>query len=160
MCWPSIAEAQQYQRAQTPIVGRYPGGHTGLRGGATTNEEGLGYFLFNRFHSNDGSVVGLRYNQWKLVFAEQRTHGVVVWQEPYVTLRVPKLFNLRSDPFEMADRIGMDYVRWRAERLFLLVPAQQYVGRFLVTFKEFPPSQKVGSFSLDQVLGMRQKGGK
>jgi len=103
--------------------------------------------------------VGLRYNQWKLVFAEQRADGFNVWQEPFVTLRLPKLFNLRSDPFEMADRIGMDYVRWRAERIFLLVPAQQYVGKFLATFKEFPPSQKVGSFSLDQVLEMLQRGG-
>jgi arylsulfatase len=113
------------------------------------------FFYFN----DDGSLVGLRYNQWKLVFAEQRAHGFDVWQEPFVTLRVPKLFNLRSDPFEQADRIGMDYVRWRAERIFLLVPAQQYVGKFLATFKEFPPSQKVGSFSLDKVLEMLQQGG-
>jgi len=113
------------------------------------------FFYFN----DDGSLVGLRYNQWKLVFAEQRADGFNVWQEPFVTLRLPKLFNLRSDPFEMADRIGMDYVRWRAERIFLLVPAQQYVGKFLATFKEFPPSQKVGSFSLDQVLEMLQRGG-
>ena len=113
------------------------------------------FFYFN----DDGSLVGLRYNQWKLVFAEQRADGFNVWQEPFVTLRLPKLFNLRSDPFEMADRIGMDYVRWRAERIFLLVPAQQYVGKFLASFKEFPPSQKVGSFSLDQVLEMLQRGG-
>ena len=113
------------------------------------------FFYFN----DDGSLVGLRYNQWKLVFAEQRADGFNVWQEPFVTLRLPKLFNLRSDPFEMADRIGMDYVRWRAERIFLLVPAQQYVGKFLASFKEFPPSQKVGSFSLDQVLEKLQQGG-
>ena len=74
-------------------------------------------------------------------------------------LRVPKLFNLRSDPFERADHEGIDYERWRMERVFLLVPAQQYVGKFLGTFKEFPPSQKVGSFSLDQVLATLQQGG-
>ena len=113
------------------------------------------FFYFN----DDGSLVALRYNQWKLVFAEQRAHGFDVWQEPFVTLRVPKLFNLRSDPFEQADHIGMDYNRWRIERIFLLVPAQQYVGRFLATFKEFPPSQKVGSFSLDQVLEALKQGG-
>ena len=62
------------------------------------------------------------------------------------------MFNLRSDPFEEADHIAMDYGHWRIDRLFLLVPAQQYVGQFLASFKEFPPSQKVGSFSLDQVL--------
>ncbi|MBK5105678.1 MAG: arylsulfatase, partial [Burkholderiales bacterium] len=58
----------------------------------------------------------------------------------------------RSDPFERADHAAIDYPRWRLERAFLLVPAQQYVGKFLSTFKEFPPSQKVGSFSLDQAL--------
>jgi arylsulfatase len=106
------------------------------------------FFYFN----DDGSIVALRYNQWKLVFQEQRAHGFDVWQEPFVTLRVPKLFNLRSDPFEEADHVGMDYSRWRIDRLFLLVPAQQFVGQFLASFKEFPPSQKVGSFSLDQVM--------
>ena len=106
------------------------------------------FFYFN----DDGSLVGLRYDQWKLVFAEQRAHGFNVWQDPFVTLRLPKLFNLRSDPFETADHEGMDYDRWRMEHAFLLVPAQQYVGKFLATFKEFPPRQKVGSFSLDQVL--------
>jgi arylsulfatase len=62
------------------------------------------------------------------------------------------IFNLRSDPFEKGDHVGFGYTKWRADRTFLLVPAQQYVGAFLATFKEFPPSQKVGSFSLDQVL--------
>ena len=106
------------------------------------------FFYFN----DDGSLVALRYNQWKLVFAEQRAHGMEVWENPFVTLRLPKLFNLRSDPFETADHEGMDYERWRMEHIFLLVPAQQYVGQFLATFKEFPQRQKVGSFSLDQVL--------
>jgi len=86
-----------------------------------------------------------------LVFAEQRAHGFDVWQEPFVPLRAPRLFNIRSDPFEMAEH-SMEYWHWRAERLFMLVPAQQYVGKFLATFKEYPPRQKVGSFSLDQVL--------
>ena len=113
------------------------------------------FFYFN----DDGSLVGLRFNQWKIVFAEQRAEGFDVWQEPFVPLRLPKLFNLRSDPFEKADKIGADYERWRIDRVFLLVPAQQYVGQFLATFKEFPPSQKVGSFSLDQVLETLQKGG-
>jgi arylsulfatase len=106
------------------------------------------FFYFN----DDGSLVGLRYDQWKIVFAEQRAHGLNVWQDPFVTLRVPKIFNLRSDPFETADREGIDYDRWRLEHSFLLVPAQQYVGKFLATFKEFSQRQKVGSFSLDQVL--------
>jgi arylsulfatase A-like enzyme len=104
------------------------------------------------YFSDDASLVALRFNQWKLVFQEQRAHGFDVWEEPFVTLRLPKLFNLRTDPFEEADHIAMDYGHWRIDRIFLLVPAQQYVGKFLATFKEFPPSQEVGSFSLDQVM--------
>ena len=67
-------------------------------------------------------------------------------------LRLPRLFNLRTDPFEEAQHTSMDYQHWMIDRVFLLVPAQQYVGKFLSTFKEFPPSQKVGSFSLDKVM--------
>jgi arylsulfatase A-like enzyme len=113
------------------------------------------FFYFN----DDGSLVALRYDQWKLVFAEQRAEGFDVWQEPFVPLRLPKLFNVRSDPFEIGDREAMDYGHWRVDRIFLLVPAQQYVGQFLATFKEFPPSQKPGSFSLDQVLQELQPSG-
>jgi arylsulfatase A-like enzyme len=113
------------------------------------------FFYFN----DDGSLVALRYDNWKIVFVEQRAEGFDVWQEPFVPLRLPKLFNLRSDPFEKADKIGMGYKKWRVDRVFLLVPAQQYVGQFLATFKEFPPSQKVGSFSLDKVLEALQRGG-
>ena len=115
------------------------------------------FFYFN----DDGQLVGLRYDQWKIVFAEQRAHGFDVWQEPFVPLRAPRIFNIRTDPFEEAQD-SWEYWRWRADRLFLLVPAQQYVGQFLATFKEFPPSQKVGSFSLDQVMQSLQaapKGG-
>jgi len=106
------------------------------------------FFYFN----DDGSLVALRYNQWKLVFAEQRAEGLDVWQDPFVVLRFPKLFNLRADPFEKGDQVGMDYAHWRLDRAFLLVPAQQYIGQFLGSFKEFPPSQHVGSFGLDDVL--------
>jgi arylsulfatase len=113
------------------------------------------FFYFN----DDGDLVALRYAQWKIVFAEQRAHGFDVWQEPFVQLRVPKLFNLRSDPFETGDHEAMDYERWRIEHLFLLVPAQQYVGQFLSTFKEFPPRQKPGSFSIEQVVEALQPSG-
>jgi arylsulfatase len=109
---------------------------------------------------DDGSLVGLRYDQWKVVFAEQREHGLDVWQEPFVPLRLPKLFTLRADPFETADHEGMDYERWRVEHLFVMVPAQAYVAKFLETFKEFPPRQKPGSFSIDQVLENMQNAGK
>jgi arylsulfatase len=112
------------------------------------------FFYFN----DDGSLVGLRYNNWKIVFAEQRAEGFDVWQEPFVPLRLPKVFNLRSDPFEKADHVTGEYQRWRIDRVFVLVPAQEYIGKFLMTFKEFPPSQKVGSFSLDQVMETLAKG--
>ncbi|MCC6125430.1 MAG: arylsulfatase [Pirellulales bacterium] len=113
------------------------------------------FFYFN----DDGSLVGLRYDQWKIVFAEQRAEGFDVWQEPFVPLRLPKIFNLRSDPFEKGDQLGIGYARWRLDRTFLLVPAQQYIGGFLATFKDFPPSQKAGSFSLNQVLETLQRSG-
>jgi arylsulfatase len=106
------------------------------------------FFYFN----DDGSLVALRYDQWKLVFKEQRGHGFAVWQNEFDNLRFPKLFNLRSDPFETADNHSMGYDRWAAEHMFLLVPAQQYVGKFLATFREFPPRQKPGSFNLDTVM--------
>ena len=112
------------------------------------------FFYFN----DEGGLVSLRYNQWKIVFAEQRSQGLDVWQDPFVPLRFPKLFNLRSDPFETADHESIDYPRWRVEHAFVLVPAQQYVGQFLGTFKEFPPSQRPGSFSLDKVMESLQRG--
>jgi hypothetical protein len=77
-----------------------------------------------------------------------------------VTLRFPKLFNLRSDPFERADHEAGDYDHWRVDHAFVLVPAQAFVGQFLSTFREFPPRQKPGSFSLDQVLESLQSGPK
>jgi arylsulfatase len=111
------------------------------------------FFYFN----DEGSLVALRYDQYKVVFAEQRAEGFDVWEEPFVPLRLPKLFNLRSDPFETADHESMDYERWRVEHVFLMVPAQQYVGQFLQTFVEFPPSQRPGSFSIDAALANLQK---
>jgi arylsulfatase len=115
------------------------------------------FFYFN----DDGSLVAMRYNQWKLVFAEQRGEGLNVWQEPFVALRLPKLFNLRSDPFETADHESMDYERWRVEHLFVMVPAQEYVAKFLGTFKQYPPRQKPGSFSIDNALqSLQQTGGR
>jgi arylsulfatase len=104
------------------------------------------------YWSDDGDLVSLRYDQWKLVFMEQRAHGFDVWQEPFVTLRLPKLFNLRADPFERADHEGMGYGRWRIDRAYLLVPAQAIVGNWLESFKEFPPRQKPASFGIDQVM--------
>ena len=104
------------------------------------------------YWTDDGDIAALRYNNWKLVFMEQRGHGFDVWQEPFVPLRFPKLFNLRTDPFERADHEGMGYQRWRAERMFVLAPAQTYVMKWLQSFEDFPPRQKPGSFSLSDVM--------
>ena len=104
------------------------------------------------YWTDDGDIAALRYNNWKIVFMEQRGHGFDVWQEPFVTLRFPKLFNLRTDPFERADHEGMGYGKWRAERMFALAPAQTYIGKWLQTFKDFPPRQKPGSFSLSDAM--------
>jgi arylsulfatase len=104
------------------------------------------------YWTDDGNLAALRYDQWKVHFLEQRGHGFDVWQEPFVELRLPKLVSVRSDPFERAHHEGMGYQRWRMERAFVLVPAQAFVSNWLSSFKEFPPRQKPGSFSLSQVM--------
>ena len=110
------------------------------------------------YFTDDGSVSALRYNDWKMNFTTQRAHGLEVWSEPYVTERVPVLTNLRMDPFERAQHEAMDYNHWFVDHMFMLVPAQAVVGEFLATFKDFPPRQKPGSFSLDRVLEELQEG--
>jgi arylsulfatase A-like enzyme len=103
------------------------------------------------YWSDDGDLIALRVNQWKVHFQEQRVEGIDAWQDPFVSLRMPKLFNLRSDPFERGD-IALFYGKWRADRMFVLVPAQAIVAEFLKSFAEFPPRQKPSSFSVDAAL--------
>jgi arylsulfatase A-like enzyme len=103
------------------------------------------------YWTDDGDLCALRYNRWKIVFLEQRAVGLDVWQEPLVPLRYPKLYCLRSDPFEKGDE-AMDWPHWRIDRTFALVPAQVYVGRWIQSFQEFPPSQKPASFSVDDAM--------
>ena len=109
------------------------------------------------YWTDDGQLANLRYDQWKVVFLEQRAHGLDVWQEPLVELRFPKLFNLRTDPFERADHVAIGYPRWRLDSAYALVPAQAFVGQHLATDKEFPPRQEAGCFSLSQVLRTLQQ---
>ena len=105
------------------------------------------------YFSDDGDLTALRYNDWKMIFMEQKTVGTFrVWMEPFVPLRVPLIFNLRRDPYERASITSNTYYDWLLDRAYLLVPAQDYVGQFLSTFKEYPPRQKAASFSLDQVM--------
>ena len=105
------------------------------------------------YFSDDGDLMALRYDNWKMVFMEQRMAGTLrIWEEPFVPLRFPKLFNLRTDPFERADITSNTYWDWILDHVYLFLPAQRYVGEFLMTFKEFPPRQKAASFTIDQVL--------
>jgi arylsulfatase A-like enzyme len=105
------------------------------------------------YFSDDGDLVGLRYDNWKFVFAEQRVQGtVMIWAEPFVFLRVPKIFNLRTDPFERADITSNTYWDWMIDRVYLTYAAQFIVREFLETFLEFPPRMKPASFSIDEVL--------
>jgi arylsulfatase len=104
------------------------------------------------YWTDDGDLAGLRYDRWKAVFMEQRTEGLDVWREPLVALRVPLLFDLREDPFERAQHEAGDYQRWFVDRVFLLAPAQAIVGRYLQSFRDFPPRQAPGSFSVGDAL--------
>jgi arylsulfatase len=105
------------------------------------------------YFSDDGDLVALRHDHWKIVFLEQRAVGTLnIWAEPFVPLRVPRIFNLRTDPYERANITSNTYFDWLIDRAFLLVPAQQIVGQFLATFMDFPPRQKAASFSVDQVM--------
>jgi arylsulfatase len=105
------------------------------------------------YFSDDGDLTALRYNNWKLIFMEQRAEATFqAWMEPFVQLRVPLIFNLRRDPYERSHVTSNTYYDWLIDRAYLLVPAQAYVGNFLATFKEFPPRQKAASFSLEKVM--------
>ena len=105
------------------------------------------------YFTDDGDVAALRYDNWKMLFMEQRVEKTLqIWFEPFVVLRTPYIFNLRLDPYERGIQTSNTYWDWMFRRIFLLVPAQAGVTEFLATFKEFPPRQKSASFSLDQVL--------
>jgi arylsulfatase len=105
------------------------------------------------YFSDDGDVLGLRFDNWKAVFMEQRATGrFQIWMEPFVALRVAKLFNLRMDPFERADVTSNTYFQWMIENPYLVLAATTVVTQFLETFKEFPPRQKAPSFSIDQAV--------
>ncbi|MEN8227809.1 MAG: arylsulfatase [Bacteroidota bacterium] len=112
------------------------------------------------YFSDDGDLTALRYDDWKMIFMEQRSAGTMaVWADPFVPLRVPLIFNLRRDPFEQATITSNTYYDWLLDHVFLLVPAQDIVGQFLMTFQEYPPRMEAASFSLDNVMKKLQEGG-
>jgi arylsulfatase A-like enzyme len=119
--------------------------HDLLAGGPTKRKE---FFYW----TDDGDLAGLRYDQWKVAFLEQQHEGLKVRQQPLTPLRAPLLVNLRTDPFEKAMLESGEYEKWYVERMFVMAPAQAIVGRELQTFKDFPPRQKPGSFSVGDAL--------
>jgi arylsulfatase len=114
---------------------------------AKSPRPGLVYF------SDDGDVLALRYDNWKVVFMEQRAQGTLrIWAEPFTVLRVPKLFNLRTDPYERADVTSNTYYDWFIDNVFIALAATSLVTQFLSTFQAFPPRQRAASFTIDQVV--------
>jgi hypothetical protein len=105
------------------------------------------------YFCDDGDVLALRAKNWKLVFLEQRSPGTLeVWAEPFTRLRVPKMYNLRTDPFERADITSNTYYDWFIHRTFLVIYGQAVIKQFLDTFEEFPPRQRAASFTIDQAV--------
>lgn len=104
------------------------------------------------YFSDDGNLSAVRMDDWKVMFSEQRAHGLDVWSDPYTPLRMPKVFNLRRDPFERADIESCCYDKFRGDTLPYLYKSQAVVGQFLQTFKAYPPRQRPASFSIDQIV--------
>jgi arylsulfatase A-like enzyme len=115
-----------------------------------TDESPRNHFFYV---NDDGQLAAMRFNNWKLVFMEQRTEGTLkIWAEPFVELRIPKIFNLRTDPYERADVTSNTYYDWLLRHAWLLVPAQSYAANMLQSLKEFPPRQEPAAFNLSRVV--------
>ncbi|MCD4730120.1 MAG: arylsulfatase [Bacteroidales bacterium] len=107
------------------------------------------------YFSDDGDLTAMRYNDWKVIFMEQRSTGTLqVWAEPFITLRIPLLYNLRRDPYEFATITSNTYWDWYLDHAFLLLPASEYVGNFIGTFQDYPPRMKAASFNLGETMDM------
>jgi len=105
------------------------------------------------YFSDDGDVLGMRYDNWKIVFMEQRLEGTLgVWAEPFVRLRLPKIFNLRTDPYEFAPVTSNSYYDWMLHNAYFIFAAQTIAAKFAETFKEFPAVQKPNSFTIDDAM--------
>ena len=110
------------------------------------------------YWNDDGQLVAIRVDNWKSVFLEQNNKGIGVWQGQFTNLRVPKLFNVRTDPFERGDEL-IEYDKWMVQRAFVQVPMQALAAKWLESFKEFPVRQKPASFNLDAVMEKLEKSG-
>ena len=109
--------------------------------------------------NDDGQIVAARYQDWKVTFLENRGQAFGVWREPFTELRVPLLANLRRDPFEKAQHNSNTYNDWFLDRPFILFGVNDVALKFLLTLKEFPPSQTAGSFNLEAVKKQIEKSG-
>jgi arylsulfatase A-like enzyme len=114
-----------------------------------TDESPREWFFYT---SDDGLITAIRYGDWKAVFYEQRAKGMQLWAEPFVALRLPKIFNLRRDPFERADENANIYWDWVLDHIFVMYPMQALAAEQIQSFAEFPPRQKPAAFNLDSVL--------
>ena len=110
------------------------------------------------YWSDDGNCAALRYNNWKISFLRQDHEGMDVWTQPVTELRAPLICNLKTDPFELAERVGLGYNDWYFHHMFVFAPAGGYVAQWMTSFREFPPRMKPGSFSLDRVMDAMTKG--
>jgi arylsulfatase len=98
-----------------------------------------------------GEIVAARYNDWKVVWMENRGEQFGVWREPFVELRLPLIFNLRRDPFEKAQHNSNTFNDWELDRVFVIAPITEMAGKFLMTMKDYPPSGTAGSFNLSKM---------
>jgi arylsulfatase len=107
------------------------------------------FYYFN----DDGDMVAMRYENWKIVFEEQRAQGTLrIWAEPFTKLRLVKFFDLRADPYERADITSNTYYDWMMSNVGIMYGGIAMAGEFLETFKNFPPSQRAASFTIDQAV--------
>jgi arylsulfatase len=113
------------------------------------------------YFDDDGNLVAMRYDNWKVVFMEQRAAGTLrIWAEPFTPLRLPKLYNLRTDPYERADITSNTYYDWFLHRDYIISAAQAIAAQFAATFKDFPPRQKAASFTIDDALAKMSEAGR
>jgi arylsulfatase len=105
------------------------------------------------YFSDDGDMLAIRYDNWKLLFMEQRLEGTLgVWAEPFVRLRLPKIYNLRTDPYEFATVTSNSYYDWMLHNAYFIYAAQVAAAKFVETFKDFPPVQRPNTFTVDDAM--------
>jgi arylsulfatase A-like enzyme len=123
--------------------------------GQDTRDPRREFFYFN----DDGDLVALRYENWKVVFMEQRAPGtLLVWAEPLTPLRTPKLFDLHADPYERADITSNTYYDWLLSKAYVVLAAATMTGSYLQSYRDFPPSQRPATFTIDQAMEKLKQG--